>query len=82
MEQDTMLTRKQQKLVTILEYRSRYGLPTVQRDLAESLGIRRDSLNKLLARTRRSLQRNGGSLPLPPRSGGSAIAVVSFANSA
>lgn len=77
-----MMTRKQQKLVMTIEYRSRYGLPTVQRDLAEALGIRRDSLNKLLARTRRSLQRNGASLPMPPRSGGSAIPMVSLADGA
>ena len=49
------LTRRQRQLLELIDRRSRYGVPAVQRDLAEELGIRRDSLNKLLARTRRTL---------------------------
>lgn len=63
-----MLTRKQAELLRILEYRTLHQLPTVQRDLAERLGIRRESVNKLLARTRRALAAEGRSLPVPPRS--------------
>lgn len=62
-----MLTKKQRRLVGMIEYRVRYRLPTVQRDLAEALGIRLDSLNKLLSRTRRRVASQGGSLELPPR---------------
>lgn len=54
-----MLTSQQARLLQMMEYRVRYGLPTLQRDLAEALGIRRDSLNKLLARTRRALASKG-----------------------
>ena len=61
------LTKKQQRLMALLEYRARHLLPTVQRDLAEALGIRRDSLNKLLARTRARLALEGKQLPQPPR---------------
>lgn len=60
------LTRRQQELLRIIEHRVRIGLPTVQRDLAEYLGIRRDSLNKLLVRTRRVLASQGRTLEMPP----------------
>lgn len=62
-----MLTKRQRRLLGMIEYRVRYGLPTVQRDLAEALGIRLDSLNKLLSRMRRRRAAQGGSLELPPR---------------
>lgn len=62
------LTKKQRKLLKLIEVRRR-GLPTVQRDLAEALGVRRDSLNKLLARTRRAPASRGIDLRLPPRKG-------------
>ena len=61
------LTAQQRKLVDVIEYRRRHGIPTVQRDLAEALGIRRDSVNKLLARTRRRLGAAGRDLAMPPR---------------
>lgn len=64
-----MLTRKQVRLISLIGYRRRHGLPTVQRDLAEALGIRRDSLNKLLARTREALAAEGKELRMPPRAG-------------
>jgi DNA-binding MarR family transcriptional regulator len=70
------LTRRQQRVLSMIEYRRRYGLPTVQRDLAEALGIRRDSLNKLLARLRRALLKKGQHLELPPRSRGARTAVT------
>ncbi len=62
------LTDKQRELLRLVEYRRRHGMPTVQRDLAEHLGIRRDSLNKLLARTRKVLAREGRTLEMPLRS--------------
>ena len=77
-----MLTIQQARLVQMLEYRARYRMPTVQRDLAEAMGIRRDSLNKLLARTRRALASEGRTLPLPPRSRESATALVALSDSA
>jgi hypothetical protein len=77
-----MLTMQQARLVRMLEYRARYQMPTVQRDLAEALGIRRDSLNKLLARTRRALAEEGRTLVTPPRSRPSAAALVAMSDSA
>lgn len=77
-----MLTIQQARLIQMLEYRARYRLPTVQRDLAEALGIRRDSLNKLLARTRRALASEGRSLPMPPRSRTSAAPLITLSDSA
>ena len=73
------LTEKQRKLLDLIDYRVRHRMPTVQRDLAEALGIRRDSLNKLLARTRLAL---GGQrdLTMPPRSRSSAAPLVSFSD--
>jgi len=76
-----MLTTQQARLLQMLEHRVRYSMPTVQRDLAEALGIRRDSLNKLLARTRRALASEGRSLPTPPRSRSSAAALVALTDS-
>ena len=76
-----MLTTQQARLLQMLEYRARHSMPTVQRDLAEALGIRRDSLNKLLARTRRALASEGKSLTMPPRSRSSAAAVVTLVGS-
>jgi hypothetical protein len=61
------LTLRQRLLLELIERRRGAGLPVVQRDLAETLGIRRDSLNKLLARTRRALAARGLSLVMPPR---------------
>jgi hypothetical protein len=55
-------------LIEIIRRKNRNGLPAVQRDLAEELGIRRDSLNKLLARVRRVLAAEGIQLEMPPRS--------------
>jgi hypothetical protein len=77
-----MLTIQQARLVQMLDYRARYRMPTVQRDLAEALGIRRDSLNKLLARTRRALAAEGRMLPTPPRSRPAAAALVPLSDSA
>ncbi len=62
-----MLTRKQLRLVEMIERRNRHAMPTVQRDLAEFMGIRGDSLNKLLRRTRRALEESGQTLTMPPR---------------
>ena len=76
-----MLTAQQTRLMQMLEYRARHSMPTVQRDLAEALGIRRDSLNKLLARTRQALASEGRSLPTPPRSRSSAAALVALTDS-
>lgn len=72
------LTRKQRRLLELLRYRERNALPTVQRDLAEALGIRRDSLNKLLARTRQQLEAQGTTLPRPPRRASHRAAVASL----
>lgn len=63
-----MLTKKQEEVIRYIQYRTRYNLPTVQRDIAERFGIRRDSLNKLLARARKRLRQKGESLEMPPRS--------------
>lgn len=79
-EPNIMLTKKQLRLVEYLEYRGRHRIPTVQQDLAEALGIRRDSANKLLARTRRALARQGRTLALPPRHGTAAVKVVTLSN--
>jgi hypothetical protein len=61
------LTARQLQLMAAIRRRTRHGLPAVQRDLAEELGIRRDSLNKLLARTRRQLAARGVALAMPAR---------------
>jgi hypothetical protein len=61
------LTRPQRELLKLIEGRTQAGIPAVQRDLAEALGIRRDSLNKLLARTRRALATHGVELLMPQR---------------
>jgi hypothetical protein len=71
-------TARQLHLIRVIERRSRDGIPAVQRDLAEELGIRRDSLNKLLARTRRVLQERGIELQMPARSRPSALRVASL----
>jgi len=76
-----MLTTQQARLVQMMEYRARCNLPTVQRDLAEALGIRRDSLNKLPARTRRALASKGRSLLMLPRARSSAAALVALTDS-
>lgn len=68
------LTDQQRRLLQLIEHRNRYHLPAVQRDLAESLGIRRDSLNKLLHRMRATLRRHGFALRLPQRCRNSAVA--------
>lgn len=60
-----MLTQKQRRLVDLINSRKELELPTVQRDLAEHMGITRESLNRLLARTRRRLAAEGKSLQLP-----------------
>jgi hypothetical protein len=65
---DAGLTARQLQLIELITSKTRHGVPAVQRDLAESLGIRRDSLNKLLARTRRALAARGISIELPARS--------------
>lgn len=62
-----MLTRKQRRLVALIKQRTTLQMPTVQRDLAESLGIRRESLNKLLRRTRHRLAAQGVNLEWPSR---------------
>src|SRR4051812_34041972 len=62
------LTPRQIQLVALIRAKTRHGVPAVQRDLAEALGIRRDSLNKLLARTRRALAAQGITLEMPVRS--------------
>lgn len=64
---DGGLSERQRRLLAVIEHRRKHGLPTVQRDLAEALGIRRDSVNKLLARTRRTLKKQGRILEMPPR---------------
>ena len=66
-EPNKMLTKRQVRLILLVEHRRSQGLPTVQRDLAEALGIRRDSLNRLLARTRKALAARGEELRMPPR---------------
>jgi predicted DNA-binding protein (UPF0251 family) len=60
-----MLTLKQRRLVELINSRKELQLPTSQRDLAEHMGITRESLNRLLARTRRRLAVEGESLQLP-----------------
>jgi len=72
------LTPRQQLLVRLIGRRLRYDVPAVQRDLAEEMGIRRDSLNKLLARTRRQLFAHGRELGLPRRCRADAVAGVSL----
>lgn len=62
------LTARQRAVLAIIERKARHGVPAVQRDLAEELGIRRDSLNKLLARARRVLAAQGVGLTMPARS--------------
>lgn len=79
-EPNIMLTKKQVRLLEYLEYRRRHRLPTVQQDLAEALGIRRDSANKLLARTRKRLARQGRELVLPPRHGTAAAKLVTLSD--
>lgn len=73
-----MLTNRQVRLLKIVEYRRVHGLPTVQRDLAEALGIRRDSLNKLLARTRKALAERGEELRMPGRGRAAVIEMISL----
>ena len=63
-----LLTVRQRQLLDLIEQRNRNGRACVQQDLAEDLGIRRDSLNKLLSRTRRILLRYGKQITMPPRS--------------
>jgi hypothetical protein len=75
-----MLTKKQLCLISIVNYRRRHGLPTVQRDLAEAMGIRRDSLNKLLARTQKALAARGEELRMPPRRREGAADVMTLAD--
>lgn len=58
-----MLTRKQRRLVALMDYCAARNTPTHQRDLAEILGIRPDSLKKLLRRTRKSMIAEGRELP-------------------
>jgi len=77
-EANINLTNRQRRLLEMIEYRRRHRLPTVQRDLAEALGIRRDSLNKLLARTRRRLRLHGVRLEMPPRSRSERCGIVSL----
>ena len=74
------LTRKQQSLLQAIERRRRNGLPTVQQDLAEAMGIRRESLNKLLRRTRERLAARGERLELPPRAGPAPAGLVALAD--
>jgi hypothetical protein len=73
------LTVQQRELLRLIESRVLHGMPAVQRDYAEALGIRRDSLNKLLARTRRVLARHGVELVMPPRRGQAAAPLGSLA---
>ena len=65
--QEARLTKRQQRLLVLIDYRRQHDIPTVQRDLAEALGVRRESLNKLLARTRERLRNSGHELVMPPR---------------
>lgn len=75
-----MLTKKQIRLISLVEHRRTHGLPTVQRDLAEALGIRRDSLNRLLARTRKALAARGEELRMPPRGREGAAGLMTLEN--
>ena len=75
-----MLTKRQICLISLVEHRRNHGLPTVQRDLAEALGIRRDSLNKLLARTRRALAAHGEELQMPPKAREGAAGLTTLEN--
>src|SRR5580700_806039 len=59
-KEDTfLLTSKQRRLVAMMDYRAARRMPTLHRDLAKILGIRRDSLKKLLRRTRKRLAEEG-----------------------
>lgn len=72
------LTQRQRQLLELIDRRTRHGVPAVQRDLAEELGIRRDSLNKLLARARRTLGDAAATLQMPARSRPTAEPVCSL----
>jgi predicted DNA-binding protein (UPF0251 family) len=76
------LTGKQRQLVQLIEYRTRYHLPMVQQDLAEQLGIRRDSVNKLLRRARDRMSACGVELQLPNRRGVSTASVSTLMDGA
>ena len=77
-----MLTKKQRQLVALIDRRSNFHQPTVQRDLAEAMGIRRDSLNKLLHRARQRMAADGVTLKLPSRQGAGRASVMSLSDAA
>ncbi len=58
-----MLTKKQRRLVELMDYRAAHNIPTTRRNLAEVFGIRTDSLKKLLSRTRKRMAAEGRELP-------------------
>ncbi len=60
-----MLTKKQRMLVELIERRAWLQFPTIQRDLAEEMGVSRAALSRLLGRTRAALAAQGRSLILP-----------------
>ena len=69
------LTARQRRLLELIRRKTRHGIPAVQRDLAEEMGIRRDSLNKLLARMRQS---RAGLHALRPRIEATDLASVTY----
>lgn len=75
-----ILTEQQRQLLVLVEWHTRHGQPAVQRDWAERLGIRRDSLNKLLARTRRALAAHGVELELPVRHRQAAVSLFALSD--
>jgi hypothetical protein len=62
-ENTFLLTKKQRRLVALMDYRAARMMPTNHRDLADVLDIRRDSLKKLLRRTRKRMAEEGRELP-------------------
>ena len=77
-----MLTKRQRQLLSLIEDRKRHRLPVVQQDLAEALGIRRESVNKLLKRMRIRLNRRGEVLEMPDRRGRVVASVGTLADGA
>ncbi len=68
-------TKRQRQLLELIGRRLVSQAPCVQRDFAEQLGIRRDSLNKLLRRLRQRLEAQGKALQMPDRCRSAAAAL-------
>ena len=63
------LTKRQKQLLHLINVQKQNRIPMVQRDLAEKLGIRRESVSKLLRRLRLRLDSQGEVLDMPGRRG-------------